>query len=265
MATGSRVDSLDALPPPISRDDRMIVGRAGIGHRVHMSDLRGGLSNPRKQIVRPVASDFGAWINQGTATLIDVSDALSLQQNIAGSSTNFIGRERNLPTGGDWWIEIGARKHWRSQNYLFGGIYIRDSVGGRIEFLAHGHGAINVGLVSGKFNSPTSYNSDRRVSFEYSDNFFFRMHGAGTWFTPYYSYDGELWIQHDMPIGPGDFLPVADKWGFFIQPRNISNTVGMRMDVFHWAEGIGLDPDPIPSYLNGGGSGNRTTFITLYE
>jgi hypothetical protein len=95
----------------------------------------------------------------------------------------------------------------------------------------------------GLFNSPTSYSSDT--------------------FTPYYSYDGELWIQYDVQISAGDFLPAADKWGFFIQPTNITNTLGMRMDVFHWAEGTGLDPDPLPSYRNSCGTGDRTALITV--
>src|SRR6476469_5218185 len=142
---GTRINALSALAEPTQRTDQHFVGRDGELYRQQVSAVRGGLVHRHGiQLVKPTASDFSTWVNQGTATLTDVGNALRIESAHAGTTFRFNAALRNLPSG-NWDVQIGCRKRSMFKNQLWSGIILRESATGKAESLMW----MNRGIMSG--------------------------------------------------------------------------------------------------------------------
>lgn len=263
MKPPTRVDGLPALPLPVLGSDRMLVSRDGLLRRQDLGGLQGGLF-ARKLIVKPEASDFGTWVNQGDASLTDNGEVVSLEHpgTIVGGN-NLKCRERPLPSGA-WDVMIGCRRLWATRAAFTGGIFLRESSSNRIE--TFGFAYDGAGLLQQRYLSPTAVDSGRRRSAEYIEISWFRLRRCGRQFIALFSADGATWAQFDGPIPFNTlFNGEPDRWGFFIQPVSSSTpAVPQRMDVFDWAAASDIDLDPhLSSYKNSDGQGARTNRITV--
>lgn len=265
MASGTRVDNLPALPLPPLPSDRTFVSRGGLLKRQNLGGMHGGLFT-RKTIVKPATSDFSAWVNQGSATLTDNGDVLSLEYpNTITSGTNLKGLERSLPSG-NWDIVIGCRRLWRTHEYFTGGLFLRETSSSKIEMFGFGHGAGVSGLAHSRFTNPTTFFSDRRGSIEYMDVGWFRFRKWAGQFMPLFSLDGVAWAQFDAGSALNSFFTTEpDRWGFMIQPlNNVTPAVAQRMDVFDWSEQAETDLySQFCNFKNADGEGVRTNRITV--
>lgn len=263
--TGTRPDGLTALSLPPVGTDRLLVSSSGVLKRADLQRAHGGLWT-RKPIIKPGSSDFGTWLNQASATLTDNGDALSLTYgNGVTTGTSLTGRYRNLPSG-DWDVQLGTMRMYNPKEYLLSGIMLYESGTGKLETFGHGHGSSDAGIMCSRFNSTTSYNSDRRTSFEYQNPLWVRARLNAGNFRFYFSPDGVCWAEFLNLTAINNFFTTApDKWGPCIQPVNNggTNATGMRLDVFDWSEGSYTDIYPYFSmYENVDGIGNRTSRIT---
>ena len=265
MPTGTRVDSLPALPLPPLPTDRMLVSRGGLLKRQNLSGMHGGLFT-RKNVVKPTTSDFSTWVNQGSATLTDNGDVLSLEHpNTITSGANLKGRERALPSG-NWDVVVGCRRLWHTREYFTGGIFLRETSSNKIELFGFGHGSGVSGVSHSRYTNPTTFFSDRRGSIEYIDIAWFRFRKWAGQFMPLFSADGMAWAQFDAGFALNNFFTSEpDRWGVMIQPlNNVTPAVAQRMDVFDWSEETDTDLYPhFCNFKNADGDGARTSRITV--
>ena len=190
---GTRVN----CPPPFlsrQRTDRHFVGRDGELYRQDLSAVRGGLVHRHGiKIVKPTASDFGTWVNQGTATLADAGNAMRIESAHAGTTFRFNAALRTLPSG-NWDVQIGCRKRSMFKNYHFAGIILRESATGKAETFMW----MNRGLISAAWANATAYQGDRNSQFEFHNQLWFRgQKFSATQWAWYFSLDGSLWCHFD--------------------------------------------------------------------
>jgi hypothetical protein len=261
--SGSHIDDLAALSEPTVNTDRYFVGRSGELYRQDASAVRGNfLRRSNMTLVKPTMSDLGTWLNQNSATITEVGDALSLAHpsNVA----QVIARTRNLPSG-NFEVQLGLRKHWITKNFLVGGLVLRESVTGKLETFGFGHRSSG-GLLSSKWNSVNSYNADRAATGTFFDNLWVKARRYGTDLTWWFSPDGAVWAQFGGDFAQTNFFTTApDQWGMFIQPSNETTpNNAQRLDAFHWSEGTEVDNTPgVPAYFNPDGKLDRTLWITV--
>jgi hypothetical protein len=259
---GTRINALSALAEPTQRTDRHFVGRDGELYRQDVSAVRGGLIHRHGiKVVKPTASDFGTWIDQGTATIADVGGALRIESVHAGTTFRFNAALRNLPSG-NWDVQIGCRKRSMFKNYLWAGIILRESATGKAESFMWMHR----GLMSSAWASATSYQGDRNSQFEFHNQLWFRGRKfSATQWAWYFSLDGSLWCHFDTNTITNFLTTAPDQWGIMIQPVNEGGpNNSCAMDVFHWGEGADIDINAgVPTYGNPGGTGDRTSLITV--
>lgn len=263
MPSGIRINQLGNLPSPPVGGDRVLVGRDGVSYRRDLSQVRGGLSL-RSLATKPTPSDFPTSINQGTATLIDIGDALSLEQDASITNDQFRLRLRALPAG-DWDVQIGAQRLWGAWRYQTGGLALRESSSGRLEAFAFGYGENDAGLVAARYSSPTAFAGERRFSWEFHEVGWFRARKYNGQFQWLFSPDGLSWHQFLNPLSLNDHFSVApDQWGFFINPINVDTPAHSQcLDVFHWRETADTDLYPFSAYANRYGRGDRRAQISV--
>lgn len=260
MPDGFRIDDLTALSEPTVATDRMFVGRSGELYRRDVSGMRGGWAKrtTTRPVVKPVTSDFNTWLNQGSAVLTDVGDALSLTTVTSGTD-NLRGRSRSLPAG-NWDVTVGMSRHWRVRNFLYAGIFLRESATGKLETLMFGDRA-NGGTISSKWTSATAFSAHRQARSDYHDRLWLRFRKTGLLFQPMYSRDGSIWAQLDVQLALNSFFTTApDQWGYFVY----ANGASIRADVFHWDEATNTDYTSYFGILkNADGQGDRSSRITV--
>jgi hypothetical protein len=238
--SGTRIDSITALSLPIVNTDRMIVARSNVGYRNDKNFNRGGLIR-RTNILftKPAASDFSTWLNQGSATLTDVGDALALEHDNSNTSTDDINAVLRAIPSGSWDVELGVLRLYRYNKFITGGLILRESATGKLQTLAHSHGDSNSGLIQYQLNSATSFSSNRRSVKEQPDIAFFRARKVSTNIEFLVSFDGAYWSRWDTIRAANDWFTTApDQWGFYINTYNNDNSpaIPIRIDVFHWKE-----------------------------
>lgn len=231
---GLKIDQLQPLDLPILPTDNLIVGRAGDLKRMEIRQFRGSSSNRRGDLVPPQAADFPIWVNQGATTAVDLADGFRLERLTGLTGDSLSGVLRTL-TGGSWDVTLCCVRGWMLKNYLIGGLWLRESATGKLVTWGFGH-QNNADFVV-RWNSPTSFHSILRTSYERPLKIWLRVRRAGSVLEFYRSADGLNWnfffgIEQTAP-----FNGAPDQWGAFI---NANNNVGpqlpMRLDVLDWSE-----------------------------
>jgi hypothetical protein len=270
--TGTRVNSLTDLPSPHVVTDRFLVSSGGVLKRTDAAFMHGGLLTRKTEVVKPVASDFNTWLNQNSATLTDNGDALSLEYANTITSTavaKLAGRYRSLPSG-SWDVQVGTRRMYFPKEFLISGIFLRESATNKIELFGYGHSNGDCGLIISKYSDADTYVSDRRQSFEWYDQCWFRVrkiNGPDGIYAYYYSCDGVCWAEFTNQIAMNShFTTGPDQWGFMIQPVNNGATDprAVRLDVFDWDESTNTDIyESFPHNYNDCGLYDRQSRITI--
>ena len=195
-----------------------------------------GLRTP----VAPVSTDF-AWKagTQGGAVLTDDADFGFTIQAASVSTPNMRLFGQAVPAGTAWSIVAAPRMLSPiNLNTYDAGIYLRDSVGGKILAFHLRNGIGSMQVMATKWNSATAFSASI-ASFNCNYNIF----GQPLWFrlrfdnVSYYfdwSTGGVYWLNLGS-IGKTAFLAAAaDECGVFVNPTNATPTNIMYASFFDW-------------------------------
>ena len=169
----------------------------------------------------PVAADFGTWVNQGSATIVDNKGAIFLGSGPATSGENLRCRVKAYPAV-SFTVEMAFLPNaWGYSNY-YGccGLCIRDSGGGKIVCYGAGGTSSSLEARGDNYNSATAVSgvvtgwpSNRHcydsplIFLKYTDN-------LTTTRTISFSHDGINWTQM-LSVSRTDFL-TPNQIGIFV-------------------------------------------------
>ncbi len=235
MAEGLQIDGLDALPLPVVKTDRMVVGRGGNLFRIDVADWRGGISERRSPNI-PQSSDFPTWVNQDGAFITDLDDGFALAHDNTETGDSLQMRLRTIPTG-SWDVRLGCIRGHQVQRFLISGLCLRESATAKIMTLGFGH-ATSGGIFINAWVNATNFSATRKT---YNDDrpqmHWFRAVKNGSNIDFFASADGvnySLFFTQSIAV---DFTASPDQWGAFINPNNnIAPHLPVRLDVIDWSE-----------------------------
>jgi len=169
----------------------------------------------------PVAADFGTWVNQGSATIVDNKGAIFLDSGPATSGENLRCRVKTYPVV-SFTVEMAFLPNiWGYSNYYAAcGLCIRDSGGGKIVTFGAGGTSSSLETRGDNYSSATAWSTaitgwpsnkhcfDSPLIFlKYTDN-------LTTTRTISFSHDGINWTQM-LSIARTDYL-TPNQIGIFV-------------------------------------------------
>ena len=192
----------------------------------------------------PAAADFGTWVNQGSATIVDNKGAIFLDSGPATSGENLRCRVKAYP-GVSFTVEMAFMYNtWAYSSGAACGLCIRDSVGGKLVCFGVGGSSTSLDTVGYNYNSPTStsgavtgwpsykhcYDSPL-IFLKYTDN-------LSTTRTVSFSHDGINWTQM-VSISRTDFL-TPNQIGIFVNSlagyASTGSSADSGMTVLSWKQ-----------------------------
>lgn len=221
--------------PNVVRTDRYAISRANVLYRVDAQDMPNRLTC-RKGIVAPVLSDFGTWVNQSTANVAQLPDAVRLFAPAATpTGANVMARVRTLP-GGSWDVRLGCVRGFTYINFLNGGLILRESGTGKL--VVHGFGTPNSDHVATQYyTNPTTFGGNSRNAQEKLTNVcWFRARLISSNIEYDYSLDGVCWAHHFTQAVTTRFTTAPDQWGFYMECNNSGLSCNATLDVIDWGE-----------------------------
>lgn len=219
----------------ISRTDRLAVSRANVLYRVDVQDMPSRMTW-RKQMVPPILTDFGTWVNQSTGDIAQLSDAVRLFGPAnTPTGANPMARVRALP-GGSWDVLVGCIRGFTFINFHNGGLILRESGTGKITVC--GFGVPNSDRIQVQYyNSPTSFGGNLRNAQEKNTNIvWFRARKVSTNIEYMYSLDGVCWASLFVNAITAHFTTAPDQWGFYLECNNSGLSTNATLDVIDWSE-----------------------------
>lgn len=179
----------------------------------------------------PVNGDF-AWINQGSATISEVSGGLVLAVPADATSPNIHLRKKTAPST-PYTITAALTSGMIAATAAYG-LLFRESSSGKLHTFQINFEATGQQLYSYKADSPTVGNSVYTSSILYGHPppLFLRIADDGTDRKCSISWNGQTWIEFHS-VGRTNFL-TADEVGFFGASQN--GTYGMNMTLLSWKQ-----------------------------
>lgn len=181
----------------------------------------------------PVNADY-AWINQGSATVTDLGDAIALF-GPAGTGPNIHLRKKTAPAT-PYTVEIALLSGLTLNDFYSVGFVWRQSSDGKLVTFHLELSAAACSFAVAKWNSPTSF-SATYTSLQPRTGYpllFLKAQDTGTNRICSFSADGQNWAQLHT-VGRTDFM-TADEVGFGIKIQNGSLAGGAVMTLVNWKE-----------------------------
>lgn len=193
----------------------------------------GGAGSLYPAFTAPVDSDF-SWVNQGLATkTVNANGGIALYAPPSASGSLRM-RVKNLP-GGTWTLRVAFMASVLGQDFLWGGICLRDSSSGKIkDYCVFGDSAFaDSGLVYHRWDSPTAFVSNTNFGGP-------GWQGGLVWMELKDDGTNLIWsVGRDGYNYPITVLTesrtahmTADQVGFFVSSGNATYATGMTL--FHW-------------------------------
>jgi len=213
-----------------------MIARSNKIYRADVRDLPQRMTS-RAALNSPELSDFPTWINQSTAQVAQLDDAIRIYSDTtAPTGANVMCRVRPTPAGA-WDVQLACVRGFTFKNFQNGGMVLYESATQKL--MTYGFGTPNSdGIHLQKYNSPTSFNAGIATAPERNMHFqFFRALLNGSNLEFYHAIDGKCWALHHMLALTAHFTTAPDRWGCYIENNN-SNApfLDQVMDIIHWSE-----------------------------
>jgi len=171
-----------------------------------------------------------AWRNQGSSTVTTRTGSIDID-GTATSGVNLRCRETSAPGSTPWTVVAVLLPRLLAINFHGCGIYVRDSVGGKITANMVNVGSGNPELSVVNFTNETTFDSFAITS--QNIGMFWplvlRITDDGTNLKYYWGTNGTEWIQFHS-VGRHAFLGAGpDKVGFFVDVENATYTAGVTL------------------------------------
>lgn len=230
---GVFADGLPAIDSGVEDGDVLTV-ESGVAVWAAPGGGGGGGGGYWGPVTKPVLSDFTA---QNSAAN-DGGNALgfAVVNSSMGSSGNIQPMMKAVPGGGSWYVDMGCSAPMPMEQYVGGGICLRESSSGKIitfNFNYQADSQIQVNY----WTNYTSYSSGQKNWNNPMPHGFFRIHYTGSAYEFWFSTDNIVWGLVVSKAQTDFFASGADQVGLFFNPQE--NSGGPHpggVNFFHYLE-----------------------------